>query len=444
MSIHDAEAERGVLGCILAGESPELARVLTPGDFFTPAHRWVWEGVLELLASGKPVDELTVADRLKASGHLAEIGGPAWVMGLAQSAPISANLAAYVEIIRDRSLRRGIVEKCRQTALAALRLDADASTVALGGSAALAQLGAAGALELPTLEKAFGDVLDQLQANANGTRVGAYKTGVGVWDEMLGGVPRGYLTLIGAAPGVGKSALKNRILINMARAGIKVGTFELEDPATALVYRVIARETGIPVRKLRTERLPSYQMEVVGAAVEREFPWSRNVIYECRSGLTAQQLAATARQMVVQRGCQVIFIDHFGEINFGSTYGRIDFDMEQGISCIRNVARDLDVVVVGLVHFHRPKGSDAEPRYIRPTSSAWKNSGGYEQTARVAVGLWRTKDSETDVIATVTKQNEGEQDFDFAMTLHKSSGLIESDGGRKREGTTGYTEGEKQ
>lgn len=443
MSIHDSEAERGVLGCLLAGESPDLARVLTPGDFFTHAHRWVWEGVLSLLASGKPVDELTVADRLKASGHLAEVGGPAWVMGLAQSAPISANLAAYVEIVRDRSLRRVVVEKCRQTALAASRLDADAQAVALGGSAELAQLGAAGAVELPTLEKAFGDALDEMEANACGKRVGYHRTGIGLWDELLGGLPVGYLTLIGAAPAVGKSALKNRMLINLARAGVKVGTFELEDPATALVYRVIARETGIPVRKLRAERLPEYQMESVGAAVQREYSWAGNVIYENRSGLTAQKVAAIARQMVVQRGCQVIFIDHFGEMNFGGQYGRIDYDIEQGVRAIRDVARELGVVVVGLVHFHRPKTSDAEPRYQRPTSSAWKNSGGFEQMARVAVGLWRSKDCDSEVIGTVLKQNEGDQDFDFTMDLHKLSGLIESDGGRKREGTTGYSEGQQ-
>jgi replicative DNA helicase len=439
--IHDASAERGVLGCILAGESPELARALTPGDFHTPAHRHVWTAMLALLASGQPVDELTVADQLKRSNTLAEVGGPAWLMGLAGSAPVGSNIGAYVGIVRDRAIRRAIVENARQTAAMASSLSEEPSSVALRGSAALASLGAAGAVELPTLETAFSEFLDDLEAIATGTKQGALPTGIAVWDELLGGLQPGVLTCIGAYPSVGKSALKNRMIINLARAGIQVGTFELEDPARALVRRLASRESGVPVRRLASERLPEYLLHSVGAAIEREYTNARNVVYQERSGLTDMQVAAQARQMVVQRGCKAIFIDHAGEMSFTSSSGRHDLDMELGLRAIRDVAKDLRVAVVMLAHFHRPKTqSDKEPRFLRPTSSQWKNSGAFEQMARVAVGLWLREDASNEVMATVLKQTEGRKDFDFSMVLHEASGLIESTGGFKAPERKGYSE----
>lgn len=442
MSIHDADAERAVLGCVLAGESPEVARVLAPGDFFVGKHRWVWEAMLALLAAGEPIDEVTVIDRLKAAGKLADVGGPAWLMGLTATAPLANNLGAYVAIVRDRTLRRALVDSARVVSQLALSLDANPQAVALKGSGEMAQLGAAGATELPTLEKAFGELMDDLDAIAKGTKVGALPTGIDVWDELLGGLQLGRLTCIGAPPSVGKSALKNRMIINLARAGVKVGTFELEDPISALVRRAVSKESGIPVRRLASEPLPDFLLASVGAAIEREYRWAPNVIYAERSGMTDAQVAATARQMVVQRGCKAIFIDNASELAWTSKLGRLDADIEAGLRMLRDVGKDLNVAVVLLVHFHRPKGqTDADPCFQKPTSSMWKNSGGFEQMARVAVGLYQSKDMPGAVLATVTKQTEGERYFDFAMPMHKPSGLIESEGGRKQEDAQGYSEG---
>lgn len=438
----DLEAERAVLGAILGGESPDAARVLTPGDFSAPANQAVWGSMLALLAAGHPIDELTVAERLKAGGKLEAVGGPKGIYALTSSAPIGTNLAAYVAIVRDRSLRRAIVEKARLVAAQASSLNAEATTVALSGSASLALLGAAGAVELPTLETAYAELCDDLQAIASGSKMAALPTGIDVWDEALGGLQLARLTCIGAYPSVGKSALKNRMIINLAQAGITVGTFELEDPATALVRRAVARESGIPVRRLASERLPEFLMEKVGAAIQHGFGWARNVVYESRSGLSDAQVAATARQMVVQRGCKAIFVDHAGEMRFGADQGRYDLDVSAGVRLLRDVAKDLGVAVVLLAHFHRPKSqNDKEPRFIRPTSAMWKNSGGFEEAARVAVGLWLDSDRPGHVVASVLKQTEGEKDFDFYMPMHQASGLIESTGGIKSETRTGYSPG---
>jgi replicative DNA helicase len=442
LSIFDLEAEQAVLGCILQGESPDAARMLVPSDFHLPAHAAVWRAMQGLLSAGQPIDELTLAERLKADGRLELVGGPAGIFALTSAAPVGTNLPAYVTIVRDRSLRRALVEKARVMAAEASSLSSDATAVALKGSAAFASLGAAGAVELPTLETAYAELCDDLQAIAAGTKMAALPTGIDVWDESLGGLQLGRLTCIGAYPSVGKSALKNRMIINLAQQGLKVGTFELEDPATALVRRAVAYHSGIPVRRLASERLPEFLMEKAGAAIQHGFGWANNVIYEARSGMSDAQVAATARQMVVQRGCKAIFVDHAGEMRFGAEHDRFDLAVSAGVRLLRDVAKDLGVAVVLLAHFHRPKSqTDKEPRFMRPTSAMWKNSGGFEEAARVAVGLWLDEDRPGSVVATVLKQTEGEKDFDFYMPMHQPSGLIESTGGIKSETRVGYHEG---
>lgn len=442
MSIHDHDAERAVLGCVLSGEDFEAARALQPTDFHLPAHRHVWAAVQELFSSGQPVDEVTVAERLTAAGKLTESGGLPALMALTTAVHIAANLASYVATVRDRSLRRAVIEECRRTALAASRLDEDAAGVALRGSDAFAQLGAAGASSLRTMADCLQDYCDELQQIASGAVEPCLKTGVDVFDEVLGGLQLGRLTLVGAQPSVGKSALKNRIMFNLAQAGVRCGNFELEDPVSATIRRGVASGSGVPVRRLASERLPEYLMHSVGEAISRMHePFSR-IWVEDRSSLTDVQLATIARQMVVQHGVKAIFVDNASEITFTANLGRHDLNVAQGVRYLRNVAKDLNVAVVLLVHFHRPKDSSKEARNIRPTSTMWKESGAFEGMARVALALWEDVDLQGGVVGTVLKQTEGAKDFDFWMPLDGPAGLIESKGGRKRDGVLGYSQPE--
>lgn len=440
--LFDHSAEAAVLGSILQdAEQLDAARSLSPEAFHLPAHAQVWAALLDVVKAGQPVDHLTLAERLKACGQLEAVGGPAFLMRLDQAVPFSGNVPAYVGILKDRALRRAIVSRARETARAAENLQAEATAVALESSGAFASLGAAGVGQLHTLQDALGDLLDELDAVAKGLKRPSILTGIDVWDELIGGLQRGKVTVIGAQPSVGKSALMGTMIENIAVEGTKAGVFSLEDPRVWLPKRLVSRRSGVPVKRLSTERLPEFAMQRVGEAAEGVFRWAASVLIDDRSGLTATQVSATARQMVVQHGAEAIFVDHLGELGLEDDWGRHDLAVHAAFRQLRDVAKDLDVAVVVLAHFHRPKASsDKEPRNVRPTSAMWANSGGIEKMARVAVGLWEDEELPGGIVATVLKQTEGEKDLDFWMPLHKSSGLVESRGGRKRPGSRGYTE----
>jgi replicative DNA helicase len=442
-ALHSPEAERALLGACLSDPSilPELAHTIRPEDFAEGLHGDVWAAFQSLHAGRRPVDHLTVSEELKARGQLAAVGGPAALMALDEAAPLTSNAAECARTVREYATRRAIVKIAREAAGNGASLQKDASGVALAAANAFASLAAAGARELQTMEVAMGEMLDDLQAIARGEKQPAIRTGIDVWDDALGGLPMEKLTCIGAYPSVGKTAVMVRMMANIAQAGVPVGVFSLEDPKAALLRRIVSRVSGVPVRRMATERLPEFLMESVGSAAERIYPMLRNILVEDRSGMTASQVAAIARQMVVQRGCKVIFVDHAGELKLDSKAERHDLRLEEAIHQLRDVAKDLKVAVVLLAHFHRPKGGTDkdEPRNMRPTSAMWKNSGAFEQAARVAVGLWLDKDIPGGIVGTVLKQTEGQKDLDFWMPLHAPSGLVESMGGKACDGR-GYDE----
>lgn len=441
---HDLDAERAVLGVMLQTGNVEAVRSLPPGDMYAPAHVRILEAALTLANVGQPIDHLTVADKLKAMGCLKEVGGPAYLMQLDQNVPVAANVRAYVATVQDRAQRRAVIAAARKAVADASDLGIEAHKAALDASGALASVGSAGARELETMEHALGELLDELQAVQSGQKQMAFPTGIDVWDNLLGGLPAGYVTVIAAQPSVGKSALKGTILRNLAQNGVRVGTFELEDPRKALAKRYVASDAGVPVRRLGRERLPENLMQRVGVAVQDAYSWAGSLVIDNRSRPSAEQVAATARQMVVQRGCKVIVIDHATEIDFGSAHGRNDLEVASGVRLIRDVAKDLDVSVVMLAHFRRPKDSDKEARHLRPTSTMTRDAAVFEQASRLFLGLWLDPQEKGGVTASVLKQSEGEKDFDFWMPMEAHSGLIASYGGRKVDGMKGYSEPEER
>jgi replicative DNA helicase len=442
----DFEAEAAVLGRTLAEGVSTEAEGLRAEDFAHPAHVLVWGSVLRLHRAKKPVDSLSVADDLKTRGHLADVGGPSALMDLDDKARLVFNLSSRVAVVRDRAQRRAVVAASRRAQEAVHDLNLRPEQVALDGSAALAQLGAAVTATVATFRDAMNDFLDKMHATQAGTFEQYVPSGIGILDELLGGWCRGQLILLGAYPSVGKGAVIGRSCLNIAKRGEVCHLQSMEDPKIWLAKRYVSNASGVPVRRLM-ERTPlaPYHAEAVQQAVLASHDWADNIIFDDRSRLTDDQIAAAIRQSVVQRGARVAFIDNASEVDLEHAGDRFDLRTGRMVRLFRDVAKDLDIPVVLAVHFKRPKGNvTKEPRFIRPTSDLFKNSGAFEEAGRVALALWLDEqDPRGGVVCTVLKQTEGEKDFDFLMPMRAYAGLVENKGGRKREGDTGYTQNEE-
>lgn len=438
-------SERALLEAALQGGfDMAFARDLKPEEFYDARHQAIWRAIRWGWEQGHQLDHLLIHDRLQATGDLDSAGG--WqhlLLELRDGFPSYPDLPGHVETIRDMACRRAIQARAVAAAQAVHDLNTPAVRIAQDASGDLASLGLASTTATTTMRDAMLELGQRMVGAREGKHVQYLPTGIDLWDEILGGLERGRLILLGAYPSVGKSALSATIAINRATMGASVAYFSLEDEKVWLAERYMARKTNIPVRRLlEPSALGDYAIDKLEHAEKLANEWCDRLFIDDRAALSPHQLCAKARQLVLQQGVDTIIVDNASEVDLDDVQdARHDLKTGRMVRMLRNVAKECMVPVLLLVHFKRPKGQTREePRFIRPTSDLWKNAGAFEEAARVAVAGWLDQSLPDHVIWTVLKQTKGKKDVDFALKMHEPSGLFYSDGGVRSPGVKGYSE----
>ena len=109
---HSVEAEQSVLGgLLLDGKAfAKVSEVINDGDFYRWEHRLIYGAVRDLTGAGSEIDVITVFEALQGLGKAEDVGGLAYLNSLAQSVPSATTVLRYAEIVRERSLLRGVIE----------------------------------------------------------------------------------------------------------------------------------------------------------------------------------------------------------------------------------------------------------------------------------------------------------------------------------------------
>jgi replicative DNA helicase len=276
--------------------------------------------------------------------------------------------------------------------------------------------------ETDTTRTSEPDVLAHVQrveAVQRGERPPVLASGITALDFVVGGL-QPTLTIVGAMPGVGKSALLATIINNLASRKERVGLLSLEDERNWVANRLISEASDIPVFVLGNRALTPFQLERYGAATQRVYETLRHVVIEDTHGLTPQQVVASARQMVAM-GCRAVLVDHLGEVRLERT-DRHDLDIAEALSALRGISKQYRVPVVVACHLRRRDGLDIDKP---PRLSDFAFSAAVERMARVALGLYRdTSEPKRKLGVAVLKQTNGPADFAFSLNMHERSGTV--------------------
>lgn len=276
--------------------------------------------------------------------------------------------------------------------------------------------------ETDTTRTSEADVLAhtyRVEAVQRGERPPVLATGIEALDFVCGGL-QATLTVIGAMPGVGKSALLATIIGNIAKRGQRIGLLSLEDERQWVTSRLIAEASGVPLFVLGNRPLTPHQLERYSEATQAVYNLMRHVVIDDTHGMTPPQVVAAARQMVAM-GCKAVLVDHLGEVRLERSE-RHDLDVIEALQALRGISKQHKVPVVVAAHMKRRDSlEDTTP----PKLSDFAFSAGVERMARVALGLYR----DTSAVArrmgvAVLKQTNGPSGFTFSLNMHERSGMV--------------------
>lgn len=326
--------------------------------------------------------------------------------------------AQRLAVVRERSLRRQYMTTLR-TVAGIVKDTTQPLASAVAGAQQLLASWQDESRGMSAMDGSLFGLLDDLEAVQMGQRATTVPTGIEALDAVIGGL-QPTLTMVGALPGVGKSALVAAICRNLAQRGAKVGIVSLEDERQWLTRRLAAEAARIPVFALANRPLHRGEMERIQDAAGALHKWLGNILCDDRAPLTVDEVVATARRMVSQ-GAKAVLVDHLGEVKLERSE-RHDLDLAEALQQLRNLAKSSRVPMVVVSHLRRRDGLnvDSEPRL---TDFAF--SSGIERMARVALGLWRGEREGRKVLnCTVLKQTQGISGVTVSLNMNLNAGVV--------------------
>ena len=405
MTLHDREAERRLLGGLLRWNAiiPEAAEVVTADDFADHAHGLIFRALLDLDAAGKPADMVTAADLLAQRGQLDDAGRYAYLFELWECDPTGANALHHAAIVRGLSLRRRLTVVAAEIARDAedgvappddLVEDAERKVFAL----ATARRG----IQAQPLSELLDECHRRL-ATRRGDETTGIPTGFADLDRLTAGLQDSELVVVGARPGVGKTAIAGSIARHAAvDLGIPVYFASLEMSGVELAERLLCSQGGIDGQRLRRGLLTAHEGEAIHDATERLR--SAPLLIDETPAQTATRISGVARRLKAKHDVRLVVVDYLQLVEPEDRRAQRYEQVGAVARRLKNLARELKVPVVALAQV----GRDAEDR-ARPKLRDLRESGDIEANADVVMLLHRAERfPEIDVIEVlVEKQRNG-------------------------------------
>lgn len=253
---HSEECERAVLGCALLEPSvlPDLAQLIQPEHFYLERHQILYRALLELQAAEIAIDYRSVQAKLEVEATFEAAGGISYMATLDLDLPDVGRVEYYADIVRERAIRRSVIQRSSAAIREMLAGGASDATAALQGLVAdlegMAQASAPGGdwLDLGTALENYMDRIEEPHP------ITGPKTGIQALDKLYRGFEPGKLALIGGRSGVGKTAMLIQMVAQDLMVRRPVGVISLEMPAFDLVNRLCSHILAIDSRKMKEGR----------------------------------------------------------------------------------------------------------------------------------------------------------------------------------------------
>ncbi len=390
---HSIEAEQSVLGGLMIDNSSwdQVADLINEEDFYRRDHRLIFKAIAMLAEEGQPYDAITLSEWLTNHNELDAAGGLAYLGALAKNTPTAANIKAYANIVRERSVLRQLIRVSTDIASMAYNPegrtssdildDAEKKVFDIAEQGSRSGSGYTGIKEL--LVKAV-DRIDTLYQNESAYT--GIPTGFNDFDEMTSGLQPSDLVIIAGRPSMGKTTFAMNLVENAAiKSKTPVAVFSMEMPGEQLVMRMMSSLGRIDQHKIRTGKLEDTDWPRLTSAVG--ILNEAKIFIDDTPGLTPMEVRARSRRIAREHGLGMIVIDYL-QLMQGSGGGGENraTEISEISRSLKGLAKELKVPVIALSQLNR--GLEQRPNK-RPIMSDLRESGAIEQDADVIIFIYR-------------------------------------------------------
>ena len=384
------EAEKNVLGCAIMSKQAleKVCNTLTEDMFYDKNNAVIFKAVSDLQKDNKVIDAVTLKNEIEKSTPISEIGGVPYLGEVIQSVVSASNVDAYIDIVKDKALRRNLIKACENIENVARKEEfgtADAIDAAEKQIFSITKQRKAGDFKLAS--DVVQDAVKKLEdLSKNGSDVTGIATGFVDFDKLTGGLQPNQLIIIAARPAMGKTAFALNLAVHAAlSSGKSVGLFNLEMGADQLMTRMFAAEGAIEANKLRTGQLNNDDWKKVNEAAS--VLSSAPIYFEDATNITISEIRAKCRRLAEQHNLGLVIIDYLQLITGGPGYGS---NRQQEVSDIsrslKTMAMELEIPVIALAQLSRQVEGREDKR---PMLSDLRESGSIEQDADIVSFLYR-------------------------------------------------------
>jgi replicative DNA helicase len=384
------EAEMATLGALLLNFSvdllDEVQQFVRPDDFFKGAHQHIFRAVTALHEKGEGVDILTLTDELASAGMLEKAGGASYVASLTSRVPTTANVAYYARIVQETSIRRSLLNTARLIIAEAHDESLETRLIIEDAEKAIFDLNDNQSRgELKPAREVIQKTIETIERRYR-TKEGyiGIPSGFDALDNLTSGFQNSEMTIIGARPSIGKTALALSMATNIAvKHKIPCGFFTLEMSEISLMMRIVSAESKINSNNLRTGLLRPTDFNKLTEAAGRIY--ESPLILQDTPNIPLLDLRSLARKMVMKHMVKIIFIDYIGLISPEDSNQPRHEQISQISRSLKALARELDIPIVALSQVGRQSEGKA------PSLADLRESGALEQDADLVLFLHRDR-----------------------------------------------------
>lgn len=383
------EAEEAVLGAIL--ENPAaLGRVvesLKPESFYKPAHRIIYDAMLNMFRKNEPIDIVTISEYLRNREELEQAGGRAYINDLAINVVTTTNIEYYAKIVQEKEIKRALINAGSEIVSMSYESE-DTDNVLDNAQKLIFNIASQkDTSDLVAIQDLVVESYEQIEQRFNNKdELVGVTTGFYDLNALTSGLQKSDLIILAARPSMGKTAFALNLAQNVALKGKKaVAIFSLEMPKQQLTKRMLCSEAEVDTQRITSGNIQPKDWEKLVDAMTRLS--DAKIYIDDTSGVTATDVKAKCRRLMMEeKNLGLIIIDYLQLMEGGGNTNDRNQQISQISRALKGLARELDVPIIALSQLSRGVEQRNDKR---PMLSDLRDSGAIEQDADIVMFIYR-------------------------------------------------------